>query len=58
MINYSDMYKSEDSDVFICDRPLNGEGLWCHYYQYLSRDGSEYQVWVDQDGSEKVVELK
>lgn len=57
MDKYQEMYKSEDTDVFICDNPLRGEGLWVHYYQYMSKDGSEYQVWVDQEGEERVVEL-
>jgi hypothetical protein len=57
MDKYQEMYKSDDTDIFICDNPLQGEGLWVHYYQYLSKDGSEYQVWLDQDGEEKVVEL-
>jgi hypothetical protein len=55
--NYAEMYKIADSDVFICDNPLQGEGKWMHYYHYMSTDGSEYQIWTDADGDEKVVEL-
>jgi hypothetical protein len=57
MDKYQEMYKNDKADVFICERPLQGEGKWVHYYQYLSKDGSEYQVWVDQHGDEKIMEV-
>lgn len=56
-MDYSDLYKIADSDIYICDNPLEGEYPWIHYYQYLDKDGNEYQIWQDQDGGEKVVEL-
>jgi hypothetical protein len=56
-MNYQEMFKCQETDVFICDNPLQGEGKWVHYYHYMSLDGSEYQVWVDADGDEKTVEV-
>lgn len=53
-----DLYKIDKTDVFICERELQGEGQWVNYFQYMDNKGSEYQVWVSQDGDEKVVELK
>ncbi len=55
--DYGDLFKIADTDVFICDRPLEGEGKWIHYYHYMDKDGNEYQIWCDAEGDEKVVEL-
>lgn len=57
MDKYQEMYKSDTKDTFICERPLQGEGKWVHYYQYMDIKGNEYQVWVDQHGDEKIMEV-
>lgn len=52
-----DQYKLADDDVFICENPLEGEGRWVYYWHFMDKTGAEYQIWQDQDGDEKVVEL-
>ena len=49
-------WASNENDIFIQHRPLIGEGYWSDAYKFRDENGSEYEVWVDQDGKEKIVE--
>lgn len=53
---YSKMYKNDYGDKFIGERELQGEGRWFIAYRYEDIMGSTYEIWVDRDGDEKLVE--
>lgn len=52
-----DTYKSDDQDTFVSQRFLQGEGLWHEAMTFEAPNGDQYEVWVDQDGGDKIIEL-
>jgi hypothetical protein len=48
-------YKCDETDKYLGERELQGEGTWFMAYCFETLLGEYYEVWVDQDGEEKVM---
>lgn len=50
--------KIDEMDSYIESRELLGEGMFYVAHKYISNDDNEsYELWIDQDGDIKIVEL-
>ena len=52
-----DLLMQTSTDLFLHSRPLHGEGRWIDAYVYERSSGDIYEVWVDEDGDDKLVEV-
>lgn len=52
-------WASNEKDKYVGVRLLQGEGKWFQAYEFEGHDDKKnYEVWMDQDGDSKIVELK
>jgi hypothetical protein len=49
--------KIDNEDKYLGSRELRGEGMWYEAYIFETPTGHRYEIWMDPDGAEKLVEL-